>query len=104
MLSYTVAQRAREIALRMALGASPSRILRLVLVQGVAATVSGVTLGLTAAVLAAQSLRSLVYGISLHDPVSFIAAPLALAALMLAASVAPALRAVRINPVSTLRG
>jgi putative ABC transport system permease protein len=55
-------------------------------------------------VLAAQSLRSLVYGISLHDPVSFIAAPIALATLMLAASVAPALRAVRISPVSTLRG
>jgi len=104
MLSYTVAQRAREIALRMALGASPSRILRLVLVQGVTATGSGVTLGLAAACWRRKSLRSLVYGISLHDPVSFVAAPIALAALMLAASVAPALRAVRINPVSTLRG
>jgi predicted permease len=104
VLSYTVAQRAREIALRIALGARPAQVLSLVFSQGLAVTAAGLTAGVIAAFLAARYLATLVYGVSVHDAVSFGAAPLTLAVVALAACTAPGLRALRIDPLQHLRG
>jgi len=104
VLSYTVAQRAREIALRIALGARPRQVLALVLSQGLVVTTAGVSAGLAAAYLAARYLETLLYGVSAHDPVSFVAVPVMLAAVALAACTAPGLRAMRIDPLKQLRG
>ena len=104
VLSYTVAQRAREIALRVALGARPRQVLALVLSQGLVVTTAGVSAGLAAAYLAASYLETLLYGVSAHDPVSFVAVPVVLAAVALAACTAPGLRAMRIDPLKQLRG
>jgi len=104
VLSYTVAQRAREIALRIALGARPGQVLSLVLSQGLLVTAGGVSAGLAAAYLAARYLATLLYGVSVHDAFSFVAVPVMLVAVALAACAAPGLRAMRIDPVSELRG
>jgi ABC-type antimicrobial peptide transport system permease subunit len=104
VLSYTVAQRAKEIALRIALGAKPTQVLGLVLTQGLAVTAAGVSTGLLAASLAARYLATLLYGVSAHDAFSFVAVPVTLAAIALAACMAPGLRALRIDPVKQLRG
>ena len=103
VLSYTVAQRAREIALRIALGAKPGQILALVVAQGLTVTIGGLTTGLAAAYLASRYLATLLYGVSSHDVVSFAATVLILGAVALAACVAPGLRAARIDPLRELR-
>jgi len=104
VLSYTVSQRTREIALRMALGAAPRQIAGLVLSQALRVTLSGVAVGLLAAGLAVRFLASLVYGVSTYDPVSFVAAPALLVLLALAACAAPSIRAVRVETLTNLRG
>src|SRR5262249_4881350 len=104
VLSYTVAQRAREIALRVALGARPWQVLSLVLTQGLTVTGVGMAAGLAAALLPGRDLATLLYGVSVHDAVSFVAAPLGLGVLALAACAAPAARAMRIDPLTKLRG
>jgi predicted permease len=104
VLSYSVAQRSREIALRMALGAKPSQILAMVFSQGLTVTAVGIATGLAGAALAVRYIATLLYGVSTHDAVSFIAAPLTLTILALAACTAPAVRAARIDPLTKLRG
>jgi len=104
VLSYTVAQRGREIALRIALGAKPRQVLALVLSQGLAVTTAGVSAGLVAAYLSARYLATLLYGVSVHDTFSFVAVPVTLAVAALAACTAPGLRALRIDPLKHLRG
>lgn len=103
VLSYSVAQRTREFALRLALGARPSQVLRLVLAQGVVVTGVGIAFGLGAAFVLTRYLSSLLYGISTHDRLSFVGAPLALAAVAIAACLGPALRALRVSPLAALR-
>jgi len=103
VLSYSVAQRTRELALRLALGARPAQVLRLVLAQGLVVTAVGITAGLGAAFLLARYLSSLLYGVSTHDRLSFLGAPIALALVAVAACVGPALRALRVSPLSALR-
>jgi putative ABC transport system permease protein len=103
VLSYAVAQRAREIGVRAALGATPRQIVALVLRQGLWATLGGVAAGLVAAALAAASLRSLLFGIQPYDAVSFLAAPAVLVAVAVVACIAPARRAARIDPLRALR-
>jgi predicted permease len=102
VMSYSVGQRTRELGLRMALGAGRSGLMRLVLSQSLTLVGSGVALGLLGAYGATRAVASLLYGSSL-DPVSFIGAPLALALVALLASLPPALRASRIDPLVALR-
>ena len=103
VLSYSVAQRTRELALRLALGARPAQVLRLVLAQGILVTGVGITAGLCAAFVLARYLSSLLYGVSTHDRLSFLGAPIALAVVAIAACVGPAVRALRVSPLSALR-
>jgi putative ABC transport system permease protein len=103
VLTYSVAQRRREIALRVALGAEPRQILRLVLAQGVAVTAAGLAIGMTAAFVTARSMSALLYRVSVHDTLSFLGAPLVVGVVALAACLVPALRAGRIDPLLLLR-
>jgi putative ABC transport system permease protein len=101
--SYSVSQRTREIGVRMALGAEPSSVLGLVLGQGMILVAAGLTIGLITAYAAAGLMRSLVVGVSPHDPVTFISTAAALGVIALLASYIPARRATRIDPLIALR-
>jgi predicted permease len=102
VMAYSVGQRTQEIGLRMALGAGPGEVLRLVLQQGLSLVVVGVVLGVTGAFGVARLIQSLLFG-SAYDPLSFIAASLALVAVAAAACFLPALRASRVDPLVALR-
>ena len=103
LLSYTVAQREREIGIRMALGARSSQILALVVGQGVALVVGGALVGVGAAAMSRSLLESFLYGIAASDLLSFLLAPLVLTAAALVACWFPARRAARTDPVRMLR-
>jgi len=103
VLAYSVTQRTRELGIRMALGARPLEIVRLVVSQGMLLTGAGIALGLAAAYLLSRTLSSLVYGISPTDATIFAAVPAALGAVALVACYIPARRATRISPVTALR-
>jgi predicted permease len=102
VMAYSVGQRTQEIGLRMALGAGPGQVLRLVLQQGLTLVGAGVVLGVAGAVGVSQLIQSLLFG-SAYDPVSFIAASGALVAVGTIASFLPALRASRVDPLVALR-
>ena len=103
MLAYTVSQRTREIGVRVALGARPGDLTRLVLGQGLAVTLAGVAAGLAAAAAIARLVSSLLYGVSPFDPLTFTGAGIALVAVALVASWVPVRRATRIDPMVALR-
>ena len=103
VMSYVVAQRTRDIGLRMALGATREQILRDVLTQGMRLTVGGLVLGLAGALMGTKFLTSLLYGIQPSDAVTFAVASSALCAVALLASYVPARRATRVDPMVALR-
>jgi putative ABC transport system permease protein len=103
IVSYSVAQHTREFGIRMALGASRGRILRAVVGQGVTLGAGGVLAGVVLALAVTRLLRDFVYGVSTLDVATFVAVGAALVVVAVAASLVPALRAVRLNPVSALR-
>lgn len=103
VVSYAASQRTQEIGVRMALGAQPRDILTLVVGQGVWLVGVGLAVGLLAAFGVGRLLRSMLFGISPADPVTFIAVPLALGAMALAASYIPAFRATKVDPIQALR-
>jgi macrolide transport system ATP-binding/permease protein len=103
VMSYTVSQRTRELALRMALGASTSNVLRLVLWHGIALTAGGVVLGLVAALNLTRLMGNLLYNVSPRDPLAFGSAFAVMAIAALAACFLPAFRAARADPVRALR-
>jgi ABC-type antimicrobial peptide transport system permease subunit len=103
LIAYSVAQRTREFGIRIALGATRDRIVRTVLLQGVTIGFIGVAVGLAAAVVFMRALQNFVYGVSTLDPATFAAVSVLLMLVASIASVVPALRAVRLNPVSALR-
>ena len=103
VLSYTVAQRTREIGVRLALGAAPERVRAMVLKQVARMVAIGVPLGLVGALLIGGLAAALLYGLAPTDPVAFVAASLLLTAVVLGASYIPARRASRVDPVVALR-
>jgi putative ABC transport system permease protein len=103
LMSYDVAQRRREIGIRMALGARPSAVLLTVLRDGIAVTLAGIAAGLAGALISSRLVASLLFGVTAHDPATFIGAPAVLIAVALAACLLPARRASRIDPIVALR-
>ncbi len=101
--SYTVAQRTREIGIRSALGASAPRVVRMLLGQSLRVALIGTGIGLVLSVAAARVISSQLYGVGPTDPVTFLGTPALLAAVALLATLVPALRATRVDPVVTLR-
>jgi putative ABC transport system permease protein len=103
VMSYSVAQRAHEIGIRMALGAQRMDVLKLVVGQGLKLVLVGVALGLIAAFILTRVMSSLLFGISATDPITFIAISLVLISVALLASFIPARRATRVDPMIALR-
>ena len=104
LIAYSVAERTRELGIRIALGASRQRILRSILGQGLRLAVSGVIIGAAIAAFAARVLRNFVWGVTTGDPATFVAVGLLLVIVAALASLIPAVRAVRVSPVQALRG
>jgi len=103
VLSYTVSQRASEIGVRLALGASSRAVLKSALGQGVALVTTGVVVGIVGALVTSRLLSSFLFGVSSTDPVTFVSVGLFLIVVAAIASFVPALRASRIDPMVTLR-
>jgi ABC-type antimicrobial peptide transport system permease subunit len=103
VLAFDVAQRTREIGIRTALGARKARLLRSVVTQGTALGAIGIALGLAAAYVAAPYIQDLLFETSPRDPTVFTGVAVVLLAVSIAASLAPALRAIRVDPVAALK-
>jgi ABC-type antimicrobial peptide transport system permease subunit len=103
VLAISVAQRTQEIGIRLALGAQPQTVLRMIVREGMLLVAAGLAIGVPAALAAARLMRSLLFETAPHDLRSFTAAAAVLCAVALAACAIPALRASRVSPVSALR-
>ena len=103
VMAYTVQQRTREIGIRMALGASADRVVAMVVGRGLALAVLGVALGTAGAYAVTRVLRSLLYGVSERDPLTFGAVAILLGVVALLASWIPARRAARVDPLAAMR-
>ena len=103
VMAYLVAQRTREIGVRVALGANRADILRLVLARGMVLTLGGAAIGLVAAMWLTRTMESLLFAISPNDPTTFIAVPAVLVLVALAASYVPVRRALQVDPTIALR-
>ena len=104
VISYGVSQRTTELGVRMALGAEPGDVLKLVLGQGARLALAGVGLGLVGAGFLSRVMASQLYGVSATDPATYAAVALALTGVALAAAYIPARRTARLDPVLALRG
>jgi putative ABC transport system permease protein len=102
-MSFSVNQRAREIGIRMALGAGRPNILLMVLREGVVLVAAGLGIGLTIALAAANAIKALLLNVSARDPLTFAVVPLLLAGVALLATYVPARRATRVDPLVALR-
>ena len=103
LLAYTVSQRSQEIGVRLALGAEPSRVGRMILADGMRLALFGIVPGVLGAYAAARTMSALLFGVAPGDPATF-ATAIGLALLMtFVGTLVPALRAVRIPPMSVLK-
>jgi predicted permease len=102
-LAYATSRRTSEIGIRMALGARREQVVTMIFRENAEIALTGSLLGVIAALLAARALASFLYGTSAHDPWVFAASLIALAAVASAASLLPALRAARIEPITAIR-
>jgi len=103
VMAYSVAQRTHEFGVRMALGAQPQDVLLLVLRAGIRLVVIGLAIGVPAAFAMGRGLGGLLYGVKPGDPATFVGIPLLLGAVALLASMVPARRATRVEPIVALR-
>jgi putative ABC transport system permease protein len=103
VLAYTVRRRVREIGIRMALGAQIRDVLRLIVMEGMKPAAVGLAIGIIGALVLGRVLASLVFGVSTRDPLTYLSVSLLLAAVALMATIVPAYRATRVDPMKTLR-
>ena len=103
VLAYSVNQRSREIGLRIALGARPERVVRLVVKEGMAVATLGIGAGLAGAALLNRAIGTLVYAVAPRDPLTFAGVAVTLTLVALAACSLPARRAARVDPMVALR-
>ena len=103
MLAYSVSERTSEIGLRMALGATNFGVLRLIVGEGMKVVMIGIGIGIVGALALGRTLSSLVFGVTVRDPLTFILVAMILAGVALAACVVPARRAARVDPMVALR-
>jgi putative ABC transport system permease protein len=103
VVAYNAAQRTREFGIRMALGARPLDVLRIVVRQALLLSAAGAVLGLGGALALGRLMRSLLYGVAANDPLTFVEVGALLAVVALAASYAPARKAVKMDPLEALR-
>ena len=103
VLAYTVRQRVREIGIRMALGAPSTGVLRLIVIEGLKPTLIGVALGLALAAALVRVMATLLFGVDQHDPQTFTAVAVLMVVVGVVATLVPAYRATRVDPIVTLR-
>jgi putative ABC transport system permease protein len=103
LMSYNVAQRRNEIGIRVAVGAEKSDILRMIVREGLALTLAGITIGLVATLVVSRILNSQLFGVSATDPATFVVVALSLVAVAITACYLPARRAANLDPLMTLR-
>jgi putative ABC transport system permease protein len=103
VMSYSVTQRTHEIGIRVALGASSKDVVRLVVGQGMGLAVAGVGIGVMASLALTRVMESLLYGVSATDPVTYVVISVVLGVVAVMASVIPARRASKVDPMIALR-
>jgi putative ABC transport system permease protein len=103
VMSHSVAQRTHELGVRMAIGAQPHHILRLILGQGLVLTLVGIAVGLASSIALTRVLRNLLFEVDATDPLTFVAVPILLTAVTLLACWVPARRATKIDPLVVIR-
>jgi predicted permease len=103
LVAYTVSRQRREIGIRAALGARPAELVRMVVARAVMLSGIGVAIGLAVVVLVPMGLEHMLYGLSAHDPVTLAIATLGFCGIAAVAALAPAVRAVHIDPMTALR-
>jgi putative ABC transport system permease protein len=103
LISYTVAQRTREIGIRVALGAAPRQVLVPVIREGVVLALTGIAVGLAGAYLAARALSAFLFGVGASDPLTFVGVALLMLIVATLASYIPSRRALKVDPVVALR-
>ena len=103
VIAFSVAQQTKEIGVRIALGATRGRVLRMTLGEGITIGVLGLLVGVAIALAVARVLRASLYGVSPTDPLAFVAAAVVLLAVALVAGYIPATRATKVDPLVALR-
>src|SRR4051812_2069445 len=103
VIAFSVVQRTHEFGIRLAMGATPGSLVRLVLSESAKLGAIGVGIGLVVAFVASKAAQAIVYGVSTRDPITYLLAPLVIGGIAVIAGLIPALRASRLDPYVALR-